>query len=316
MTSPRLASISIDLDGLSHYARLHGLPLDALPEGASSAVARLAPGRLAEILDSLGAKGTFFVIGDEIAPDGTAALRAVAGSGHEIGNHTRSHPYDLTRLSAQDQRAEIAGGATLIEAALGVRPVGFRAPGYTLSSAALQIAHDSGHTYDSSTYPAAPYYLAKAGILGLMRLGGKSSAAILDRPRVLLAPRLPYQPSKDEPYARGQMEILELPITVDPVARVPFIGTTLCSLPLGAVRLLYQSVRRLPFVNLELHGIDLLDATDGAGPRLAAVQRDLRFRATAKAARLSEVIGWLARDYDLVTLRAAAEAWRPLIMGT
>jgi peptidoglycan/xylan/chitin deacetylase (PgdA/CDA1 family) len=315
MSSPRLASISIDLDGLAHYARLHGLAPDSLPEDASTAVARLAPGRLAEILDERGTKGTFFVIGEEIAPSGTAALRAVAASGHEIGNHTRSHPYDLTRLSPEAQRAEIAGGAAAIEAALGVRPVGFRAPGYTLSSEVLNAAHESGHVYDSSAYPAAPYYLAKAGILGLMRLAGKSSAAILDRPRVLLAPRLPYRPSRDEPYARGGMELLELPITVDPIARVPFIGTTLCMLPRGALRLVYQSVRRLPFVNLELHGIDLLDATDGAGPELARAQRDLRFRAAAKAARLREVIGWLARDYDLVPLRDAADAWRSLVSG-
>jgi hypothetical protein len=315
VSSPRLASISIDLDGLAHYARLHGLPAEALADGASTAVARLAPGRLAEILDGAQAKGTFFAIGDEIAPAGTEALQAVANAGHEIGNHTRSHPYDLTRLSPEDQRAEIEGGAAAIEAAVGTRPIGFRAPGYTLSSGVLQHAHETGHGYDSSAYPAAPYYLAKAGILGLMRLGGKTSAAILDRPRVLFAPRLPYRPSRNEPYARGGAEPLELPITVDPVMRVPFIGTTLCTLPLGAVRLLYRSVRRLPFINLELHGIDLLDATDGSGPRLAAAQRDLRIDAAAKIARLREVIGWLAQDYELVPLRTAADVWRPLIMG-
>jgi peptidoglycan-N-acetylglucosamine deacetylase len=161
MSAPRLASISVDLDGLAHYARLHGLAADSLPEGATTAVARLAPGRLAEILEGRGVKGTFFAIGEEIAPAGTTALRAVADAGHEIGNHTRSHPYDLTRLSPEAQHAEIAGGATAIEAATGVRPLGFRAPGYTLSSEVLKAAHDTGHSYDSSTYPAAPYYLPR-----------------------------------------------------------------------------------------------------------------------------------------------------------
>jgi peptidoglycan-N-acetylglucosamine deacetylase len=313
MSPPRLASVSIDLDGLAHYARLHGLAPETLPEGATSLVARLAPGRLAEILDSSGIKGTFFAIGDELGPAGGPALRAVAESGHEIGNHTRSHPYDLTRQAPEAQRAEIEGGAAAIAAAVGVRPVGFRAPGYTLSSSVLTAALETGHRYDSSTYPAAPYYLAKASILGLMKLGGKSSAAILDRPRVLLAPRLPYRPSTDEPYARGQLDLLELPITVDPLGRVPFIGTTLCALPLPAVRLLYRSVRRLPFVNLELHGIDLLDASDGSGQALASAQRDLRILATEKISRLRQVIAWLAKDYDLVTLKAAAEVWRPMI---
>ncbi len=310
MSAPRLACVTIDLDGLSHYARLHGLSPEAMPEGAATAVARLAPGRLAELLDAHGAKGTFFAIGEEIAPAGTHALHQVSSAGHEIGNHTRSHPYGLTRLAANEVRAEVAGGATLIEAALGVKPVGFRAPGYSLSSDLLQVARETGHTYDSSTYPALPYYLAKAAILALMRLRGKSSAAILDRLRVLSAPRMPYWPSKEEPYARGDLDLLEMPITVDPIARVPFIGTSLCVLPAPANRLLYQSVRRLPFVNLELHGIDLLDASDGTGPELASVQRDLRISAQAKTARLRQVIAWLADDYQLVPLRVAADAWR------
>jgi hypothetical protein len=310
MSTPRLASISIDLDGLANYARLHGLSPEALPAEGSTAVARIAPGRLAEILEARSAKGTFFAIGEEIAPSGAGPLRLVAAAGHEIGNHTLSHRYDLTRLSVEAQAAEVAGGAAAIESAIGIRPVGFRAPGYTLSSSVLDAARNSGHQYDSSTYPAAPYYLAKAGILGLMRLSGRRSAAILDRPSVLFAPRLPYHPAEDDPYARGKMELLEVPLTVDPLTRAPFIGTAICSLPLFAVKTLYRSVRRLPLVNLELHGIDLLDATDGSGVALAAVQRDLRIPAAAKLQRLREVIGWLAADYDLVTLRAAADAWK------
>jgi hypothetical protein len=307
MTAERLACITIDLDGLPHYARLYGLPPDELPAGASDAVAKLAPARLAELLDFHRAKGTFFAIADEIGPSGE--LRRLAASGHEIGNHSCTHPYALSRLAEDDVHAEVAGGAARIEALVGVRPVGFRAPGYTLSPRLLEAVRKSGHTYDSSAYPALPYYLAKAAILALMRLGRRRSAAILDRPRVLWAPRLPYRPSAKEPYARGELELLELPITVDPIARVPFIGTSLCLLPRPAARLLYLSVRRLPFVNLELHGVDLLDGSDGAGPRLAAAQRDLRISAAAKIARLREVIGWLAADYQLVPLRVAAERW-------
>jgi hypothetical protein len=310
MRAPRLASVSIDLDGLANYARLHGLSPEALSVEGSTAVARLAPGRLAEMLEARSAKGTFFAIGEEISPEGAEPLRAVAAAGHEIGNHTLSHRYDLTRLSVEAQASEVAEGARAIEAAVGVRPVGFRAPGYTLSSSVLEAARKAGHQYDSSAYPAAPYYLAKAGILGVMRLVGRKSAAILDRPSVLFAPRLPYHPAEGNPYARGKMELLEIPITVDPLTRAPFIGTTVCSLPLFAVKALYRSVRRLPLVNLELHGIDLLDATDGSGAPLAAVQRDLRIPAAAKLERLREVIGWLAADYELVTLRAAADAWR------
>ncbi len=90
----RLASISIDLDGLGHYEALYGLA----PQSAPDAVARLAPGRLAELLDAQGAKGTFFAIGDELLRDG-GPLRTLAEVGHEIGNHTLTHPYGATRLA-------------------------------------------------------------------------------------------------------------------------------------------------------------------------------------------------------------------------
>ena len=299
---PRLASISIDLDGLRHYEALYGL------EAASSldAVARLAPPRLAELLSEVGAQGTFFAIGDELLPEG-GPLRRLAEAGHEIGNHTLSHPYGVTRLSAEALKAEVEGGAKAIARAVGTRPVGFRAPGYTLTSALLDAAAESGHRYDSSVFPAAPYYLAKAAVMSLLRLRGRPSAAILDRPRVLLAPLQPYRPSRREPYARGDHPLFELPMAIDPIFRMPFYGTLVVSFPWWVVKLVYASMRRAPFLNLELHGVDLLEPADGIGGELANAQRDLRVPLAQKLERLRAVLSWIARDYEIVTLRDAAQ---------
>jgi len=298
----RLASISIDLDGLRHYEALYGLAFKSSPD----AVARLAPERLSGLLDERAAKGTFFAIGHELL-DGGGPLRALAESGHEIGNHTLTHPYGATRLSSSALRSEVEGGAEAIAKAIGVRPTGFRAPGYTLTSPLLDMVAATGHAYDSSVFPAAPYYLAKALVMTLLRLRGRPSAAILDRPRVLLAPLVPYRPARNEPYARGNHEVLELPIAIDPILRMPFYGTLVVSFPWPVVRLVYASVRRLPFLNLELHGVDLLEPADGISPELASAQRDLRLPLAHKLARLRTVLSWIARDYQIVTLREAAE---------
>lgn len=303
-SAPRLASVSIDLDGLHHYEALLGLP----SQSRADAVARLAPVRLAELLDRVRAKGTFFAIGNELLPGGEP-LRALAGSGHEIGNHSLSHPYALTRLEPGALRREVEGGAVAIAAAVGARPLGFRAPGYTLTSGLLDAVCDTGHRYDSSAFPAAPYYLAKAGVMALLRARGRASAAILDRPRVLLAPRLPYRPSQAEPYRRGDRALIELPLSVEPLTRLPFFGTLITSAPWSVVRAAYRSVRRAPFLNLELHGVDLLDPSDGMAPALAAAQRDLRVPAREKLRRVAEVLGWIADDYRLVTLSEAATHW-------
>jgi peptidoglycan/xylan/chitin deacetylase (PgdA/CDA1 family) len=82
--------------------------------------------RLLEILARQGAPATFFQCGANVRrrPD---VARAVAAAGHEIGNHTDTHP----RLYLQSPRfiyAELAAAQETIEGATGVRPRLFRAP--------------------------------------------------------------------------------------------------------------------------------------------------------------------------------------------
>ncbi|MHB1843848.1 MAG: polysaccharide deacetylase family protein [Deltaproteobacteria bacterium] len=316
----RLACVSIDLDALRHYAQIQGLDPGALPPEAEHAVATRAPPRLAELLGERSAKGTFFAVGEDLLSPkdgakgaellpGAATLKQVVGAGHEVGNHTLHHRYDLVRLPEEQVAHEVQAGATAIEAAVGQRPLGFRAPGYTLSAPLLRAAIAAGHRYDSSAFPAAPYYLAKASVMGALRLLGRPSSAILDRPRVLWAPAEPYRPSDAEPYARGALPLLELPIATLPGTRLPFIGTTAVSLPVPALRALYLAMRRRPFLNLELHGIDLMDRSDGAGDGLPRQQRDLRIPAAQKLARLRALLSWMADDYRLVTLGEAARAF-------
>jgi hypothetical protein len=339
----RLACINIDLDGLRHYAAIHGLPADVLGSGGADAVARLAPDRLCELLAGVGkgVPGTFFAIGDDlldspldglgangtskasetssIGPEppsvrpersrgaGAAPLRRAAEAGHEIGNHTLHHRYDLARLPAAEIAAEVESGAEAIAAAVGHRPVGFRAPGYTMSAPILAAAIAAGHRYDSSTYPAVPYYLAKASVMGWQRLRGRRSRAILDRPRVLAAPPLPYRPARDEPYAAGDAPLWELPITTEPWTRLPFIGTAVVSLPAPLLDLAYRSIRTQSFLNLELHGVDLMDASDGAGEVLPRHQGDLRIPAAKKLDRLRRLVARIASDYEIVTLSQVAD---------
>jgi hypothetical protein len=310
---PGSACITIDLDALPHYASLHGLPADCLPEEGRDAVARLAPGRLCELMAELSAPATFFAVGEDLASEaGAAPLRQAFGAGHEIGNHTLHHRYHLTELDPEEITREVEGGAAAIAAAVGVRPIGFRAPGYTLSAPLLEQVLKSGHSYDSSTYPAAPYYLAKATVMALQRISGRRSAAQLDRARVLAAPRLPYRPSRTEPYSRGDLPLWELPISTTPIFRFPFLGTFLGVLPPLAFDAVYRSLRRDPFVNLELHGIDLMDASDGAGALLPRHQRDLGIPAAKKIARLRRLLRRMADDFQLVTLGEASRGYGPI----
>lgn len=78
-----------------------------------------------------GARATFFMIGVHLLkyPD---IGRSVAARGHEIGNHTVTHPYTAKTILPQ-----IVPAAQLIASVTGVTPRLFRAPGL-LSNAELQ----------------------------------------------------------------------------------------------------------------------------------------------------------------------------------
>jgi cellulose synthase/poly-beta-1,6-N-acetylglucosamine synthase-like glycosyltransferase/peptidoglycan/xylan/chitin deacetylase (PgdA/CDA1 family) len=82
-----------------------------------------------EILDVLKAEhvpAAFFVLGSE-ASQHPLLLQRIYREGHEIGNHTWSHP-DISRLSPRQLRTELNMTERLLAAQLGVKPLLFRPP--------------------------------------------------------------------------------------------------------------------------------------------------------------------------------------------
>ena len=308
----KLACVSVNLDGLAHYCRVHGLDERNLPPAGPSAVGRRAVERFADLLDRRHLPGTFFAVGEDLE-DGPTAMAVAEASrlGHEIGNHSHTHDFAVSRRSEAEVAGELSRAADAIEGICGRRPVGYRAPGYAMSGTVLRVLEDQGYLYDSSVFPSGPYYLAKElVVLGLAKLG-RSSASIRDRPAVLLAPREPYRPDARDPYRRGSAKLVELPVATVPVSRMPFIGTFLVSLPKAVVASFYRAIRGRSFLNLQFHGIDLLDETDGASRELARAQRDLAIPAGVKRQRLAELLEWVRNDFEVVTLEEAAKRLAP-----
>src|SRR5205814_4038259 len=127
----------------------------------------------------------------------------LARDGHELGNHSHTHPYELARLERARIDEEIARAHEVITGIAGVAPVGFRAPGYDMSERVIDALMAQGYRYDSSVFPSWPYYLAKAGVMGVMSLVGRRSRSVLGDPRALFAPPMPYRPGRS-PFTRGQ----------------------------------------------------------------------------------------------------------------
>jgi peptidoglycan-N-acetylglucosamine deacetylase len=309
-------AISIDLDGLGCYYRIHGLG-DAPGELEHVILERALP-RAAALFASKNLHVTWFVIGrdadvDAVLPDRAARvanasrLRTLAEHGDELGNHSYSHPYDLARLPAATIDSEIVNCDRVLRTITGTSVRGFRAPGYDVSPVMLDTLARLGYRYDSSVFPAPGYYAAKAAVMTALGMIGRPSGAVLTNPRALAAPADPYRPSMTAPWRRGQAPIVELPVAVTPFTRLPAIGTTLLVGPAVVRRKLIDWMARRRFFNLELHGIDFADADkDGIPGELVDRQPDLRISVDEKLDRLDAVLDDVRARWDFATLGEVA----------
>lgn len=302
----KLAALSVDLDEVGCYTQIHGL---TPAPGAEFAIYDKAVPRLARLFADEGVPATFFAIGRDLErPEAAAALRGLHEAGHEISNHSLNHLYDLTRQDRRTITREIEGGAAAIERAVGERPVGFRAPGYTISDAVFDVLRGLGVSYDSSVFPCPAYYGAKTAAISWIGLRGRQSRSVVDDPRVLGAPADPYRVGR--PYYRRGEGVRELPIGVTSAftGRLPFIGTSVVLAGATGARALTRLAATREVVSLEMHGIDLADAAEDGLEFLAPHQPDLRKTAAQKEEAIRASIGELRRaGYSFVTCAEAAE---------
>ncbi|HZU21197.1 MAG TPA: polysaccharide deacetylase family protein [Terriglobales bacterium] len=118
---------------MSPVSQLYGQTFTGLPPGSRKLALTFDDGpndpwtpRLMEVLARLGVSATFFVIGSYVRRRPEIA-KAVADAGHEIGNHTFSHPNLIFASPAAVQR-EISDCQLAIADAIGRQAQLFRPP--------------------------------------------------------------------------------------------------------------------------------------------------------------------------------------------
>ncbi len=110
--------------------------------------------RLLRLFRRKGIRATWFVLGwcAERYPD---LIRRIADEGHEIACHSYRHRH-VGRLGEEAFRADTIRAMEAIQAAVGVRPMGYRAPSWSLNEKvpwAFETLADLGFEYDSSIFP-------------------------------------------------------------------------------------------------------------------------------------------------------------------
>jgi peptidoglycan/xylan/chitin deacetylase (PgdA/CDA1 family) len=127
---------------------------------------------LLDLLDELGARATWFLLGMTVAHNGDLVAEIVR-RGHEPASHGYVHArvYDQSR---DEFRADLERASETIAAATGSRPLAYRAPAFSINRRtpwAYEVLAEAGFRYDSSQYdsprvpdrfgdiPAEPYRL-------------------------------------------------------------------------------------------------------------------------------------------------------------
>jgi len=306
MATERIACVNVDVDGLHLYHRIHGL--EESQSTTQKSVYETGVLRFLDLFEKHGLKATFFLVAEDLHNQTNRDIACeIVARGHEVASHSYSHPYDLIRKTEKEIELELSEAESLLQEVRGGSPVkGFRAPGYNTSPALLSLLAKRGYLYDSSFFPSPPYYLAKAAYLSMYRLLRKPSHSVLGSPGVLFAKRLPHLLHPDE----AGTPLVELPVTVLPGTRFPFIGTSLISGGMGGWKCMRPFLSRVPFVNLEFHAIDMTDHQLDEIDDVLLKQPDQRVPLDAKTVVFDAVLEYLANGWENQTLEDAAIRWK------
>jgi len=212
-TTKPFAGLSLDLDNEWSYLKAHG---DAIWKDYPSYLPVVVP-RIISLLAEFDLKITFFVVGkDAEIQKNREALSMITKAGHDVGNHSQNHePWMRESVSER----EIEEAEKLLEQVTGIRPTGYRGPGYSMSNETLKVLARRGYLYDTSTLPtfmgplARLYYFMNTS---LSRQQKEERGTLFGTYRDGLRPLKPYRWQVDT------STLFEIPVTTIPLLRVPF----------------------------------------------------------------------------------------------
>ena len=309
------AAISSDIDTLWSNYKGHGCRRAG---GYTYAELRMGIEQFLRFLDVYGIKATLFMVGNDfLQPENHDAIRTAAGEGHEIANHTMTHAQGFRFLSPDDKETEIAGMEEQCEAVTGQRPVGFRSPGWNIGEDALPILKRRGYLYDSSVFPTAMMPLLKFLHWRTMRSRQGGDRTTMGHWKYMTAPIRPYHTSSESLAKKGTEGIVEFPITVVPIIRLPFFATFYLATGFTIFRLSCQALKMYKHpIQFQFH---LSDFVDYNHPELADqvprsgdgvyVPQALHMPLARKLNLYHRVMEVLVQDYAFDTLRNEVLGW-------
>ena len=307
--------ISIDLDNYQDYQSL----VDTSIEGDPPTFYTDALPRFLDLFDECGIRATFFAIGRDLSrPENRSILRQAFDRGHEIGNHSFTHPYNFRQLSREQKEKEIDDAHAAIADLLGAPPVGFRAPSCEVDLELLELLDERNYLYDSSVFPSPLMWLFMIyGKLFIKRdhyqLGSAWAAA---------APNQPYWPSdralyrREKDPSRQATRVLEIPFSTLTPLRIPFYSTFLRILGtrfFDGMTSGYGSKK--PSLHALFHQIEFSDFHGTELEKAMANTPALAAPFSSRSRYMNHVMARLSTAGDPVPLQELASAYRKKMDG-
>jgi len=189
--------LSVDVDGWSSLLRFYSVKHDPVAADSQVDIGRGIM-RLLKLFRRKDTSATFFVCG-EMARKHKRELKAICEEGHEIACHGLTHDKEECLLPFKEQKMRIKEASRILQVETGVKPRGFRAPCLRANGETVKALEELEYVYDSSVLPSlVPGYYG-----------------------YLTTFSTPYHPSVSSLVRKGNSRILELPVSVNPVFRVP-----------------------------------------------------------------------------------------------
>lgn len=145
-----LNALTIDVEDWYHIC---GYEQNQSPSRSSWRVS-IATERILGLFDEFSVKATFFVLGS-VAESEPELIKLISEGGHEVASHGWSHRL-IYQLTPDQFRDELSRTENVIQKLSGHRPVGFRAPQWSVSDRSPwvhEILAERGYRYDSSLSP-------------------------------------------------------------------------------------------------------------------------------------------------------------------
>lgn len=115
--------------------------------------------RIAKISAKHNISLSIYVVGkDLLDADRASAVKEWASQGHEIGNHSWSHYFNLGSLSSSKLNDEVKRSHDIIQKVTGVEPKGFISPCWSLSPKLIETLLNLNYLYDTSAFPSFLLY--------------------------------------------------------------------------------------------------------------------------------------------------------------